>query len=357
MFDNIGKWIGENKNYLWILVVASVMLLVGAYLKAPEVIKGYIQNLNFSPLAGSILFYLGQLIIITLILKFFLGMKPFKEAIYNIFKEIFLKKEVIEQYNNQEIYKIIQNISKLNDHIMFQDLSEKYESVNMLRDNWREEVNSTNKHIYVESHFTTTIYENGQVILNRRIECEMMEDGEFVMKHYFIPFDEDLNVDNYSNDTALDRWNKKSFKKMTDGLENQDRQIGVKISNAHEKEKDWILFEFNCSRIPKGKKFTIEFSISDKIPEDSFNDKERLEDYFKSVYAKPHAVRHIKFQVETYKGSKVFPYIPFVRIGKDKIHTESRRNIYYTSWSWDIYYSKYQNETIQLGIDKNLEEG
>ena len=351
----IGNWISENWKYILILIVAFIFIALGAYLKAPEEIKKLIENFNFTPLIGSVLFYIGQIILVTMVLKFFLGMKPFKDAIYNIFKEIFITKDVINQCNSEEIYKIIQRISSNHNHIEFSDLSNKFKSINALKDEWKK--SDTNKHIYRESFFTTTIYDNGQVILNRRIECEMMESGEFTMKHYFIPFDEDLNIEPYKNDTDLDRWNKKSFKKITEGLEDQDLQISVDVSNNHSDDKDWILFTFNCPHIDKGKKFIIEFSISDKIPKEHFNDKLRIENYFESKYQKPHGVRHIKFQIETYKGKMFFPYIPYIKIvngeQEDKKLVKSIKNIYYTSWNWDLYYSENRESIIRLGINEN----
>jgi len=357
ILQNMGKWISDNWKYLMILTGALFLVALGAYLKAPKEIKELIESFSFTPLIGNIVYYIGQMIVVTMILKFFLGMKPFKDAIYNIFKEIFITKDVIDQCNSEEIYTIIQRISNNHNHIEFNDLSNKFKSVNALRDEWRND--STNKHIYRESFFTTTIYENGQVILNRRIECEMIEDGEFIMKHYFIPFDQDLNIEPYKNDTNLDRWNQKSFKKITEGLEDQDLQIAVDVSADNEDGKDWILFTFTCSHISKGKKFIIEFSISDKILGEDFNDKDRLEDYFKSTYKKPHGVRHIKFQVETYKGRTFFPYVPYIKIQnsqqEDKKLVKSIKNIYYTSWSWDLYFSENKESIIKLGIDENEE--
>ena len=97
----IGNWISENWKYILILIVAFIFIALGAYLKAPEEIKKLIENFNFTPLIGSVLFYIGQIILVTMVLKFFLGMKPFKDAIYNIFKEIFITKDVINQCNSE----------------------------------------------------------------------------------------------------------------------------------------------------------------------------------------------------------------------------------------------------------------
>lgn len=304
---------------------------------------------------GEFLFQVSSLLLTILILKFLLGMEPFKDAIKDIFKEIFSEYHFLKDYDKISLLKIAKNITVANHDIEFIDKTEDKESVKKLKDYYYNNTKAREKnYIVTESKYTTTLYAHGFEIMHRKIKYKIMEEGRFEFNYWFTAPDDNskLDCDNYKNTSHNDRFNEISYNRILqssitdDGIDIHD-QLTNFVTDKGEKA---IQIIFSKIHTKVGEIIDIEFSISH--PFKLSNEKE-IEDYYNSTYSYPHAFRQIVFQIERYNPKNTLPHFAPILYSDEVeiIPGTYNESIYYRTYSWSIFYSQQECETVSIKVE------
>lgn len=343
------------------IIIGVIFYIIGFLLMNNKEIFPYLNELMNMPneikysLLGKFIFQISGLVLTVIILKYLLGMHHFKDAIKNVFMEIFSKYDFLKGIDKDSLLKIANNISAANNDISFIDKTKDNESIEKLKEHFRtnSELNKDKNYIVSESSYKTTLLSNGIEIMHRKIKCRIIQEGKFSFIFKFTAPDdnEKLNLEDYTNARGKDRFNETSYNSL---LKSSNHNDGFKLEESFslselESEK---CIEINFSKIYTkiNEEIEIEFSISHKF---NLTSHEEIENYYCSTYARPHAVRYVSFQQEKYDNKKnTLPNItPIICDEKDKIiigkYTES---IYYSSYTWEIFYSQNQSNKISFKI-------
>lgn len=364
--------------------------LTQAYTSLPDEVK--------IKLWGEFFFQSASLLLTIFVLKFLLGMEPFKNAIKDVFSEIFedhkflksvdkesllkiaknitlankdidfidsnkkedmirIAKKHFENLEKESLLKVAENIQSINHDILFINKSEDNESVEKLEKYLEEnkEVNKDKNYIVVKSDYNTTLFSNGIEIMHRKIKCKIQEEGMFKFEYLFTPPDKSKTVDHtlYLNTKEEDRFTNRSYNSMLNSsITNDGLKIKEELSTGRIEEEDAISIIFTKKHTLVGETIDIEFSISHPF---ELIEEEDIKNYYNSTYAYPHAVRNIIFQIEKYKEqpSKIIPNASPVLYANNGKHIKANysESIYYRTYAWEVFYSKNDSEKIEISIE------
>lgn len=305
---------------------------------------------------GEFFFQSASLALTVLILKYLLAMEPFKDSIKDIFKEIFTEYHFLKDYDKESLLKIAKNIYTVNNDIEFIDKTKDQESVRKLKEyfNNNSEANQNKNYLVIESKYITTLYANGIEIMHRKIKCKIIKDGRFEFKYWFTAPDENTKLDcsTYKDTSTKDRFHETSYNRILKSSVHDDGfELKDSMSNLEENGGKSVLILFSKLHTKVGEILDIEFSISHPF---NLSDEKEIENYYNSTYSYPHAIRHIVFQRERYveNTSKIPNISPILYSDNNEIikgkYTES---IYYKTYSWEIFYSQEECETVSMKIE------
>lgn len=343
------------------ITIGIAFYIIGFLLMNYKEITPYLNELAIMPdeikfgLLGKFIFQISGLVLTVIILKYLLGMHHFKDAIKNVFMEIFSKYDFLKGIDKDSLLKIAKNISSANNDIMFIDKTKDNESLEKLKNHFsnNSELNKDKNYLVSESSYKTTILSNGIEIMHRKIICKIIKEGKFCFNFKFTAPDntKKINLEEYINARGKDRFNETSYNSL---LKSSNYNDGFKL------EENFKLSELDgepCIEIQFTKIYTkidevieIEFSISHPF---KLKTNEEIEDYYCSTYSRPHAIRYISFQQEKYdnKDGIIQNINPIVYDENDKIIIgKYGESIYYTFYNWEIFYSQNQSNKISFKI-------
>ncbi len=357
-----------KKWWLYIVFILSILILyiTAGYMSVPDANKDAVFYYLFEDIEGkkvtvNFMISFAQLLFAIVFVKVFLAQRIFLEAIYEHFKTIFVEKPVISIYNTDELTKIAKLLDAAHQGINISYLEDRQNSLSLIEHEW-----SSNK-LASRPSFIITDYQNTDTVYNsknfeikhKKIFFKMMNNNIFSYQYYFIPFDKIVILVDYE-DNKDNRWEEKSFKCMSKRINSKDENLEIKTDFSIDREngKDWIKINFvhksdRYRKLRKGDEFFIEFSVSSPI--DLSNTQkaiERREEYFKTSYQKPCAVKTVKFQIETYDDNDL-TMEPIIKINDEPVRKIPSESIYYKTWSWNFYYCDTKEQNIDISIKKD----
>jgi len=346
---------------------------------------------------GELFFQSTSLLLTIFILKFLLGMEPFKNAIKDIFSEIFSEQKFLvgfdkeslrkiaknihlanndldfidkrknlefvektQQYftsfNKDLLLKVAKNIHITNNDIQFIDKTQDNESVIKLQKyfNNNEEANKEKNYLITESKYSTTLLVSGIEIMHRKIKCKVIKEGKFKLEYFFTSPDNtiDLDCSLYENTFDNDRFNEISYNRiLKSSIPDDGFKLKDNLSNGMIKDDKAVLICFTKLHTVAGEMLDIEFSISHPF---KLKEEKDIEEYYNTTYGYPHARRNIIFQIEKYNHEKMdnIPDIaPVLYSDADNlIQGNYQESIYYKTYSWEIYYSEEECEKVSIKV-------
>lgn len=355
------------KNFFsfWVIpILALLFYIVGFFLLNYDIFNPLVDKYTElsselkSKLWGSFIFQISSLVLTVSILKYLLGMNHFKNAIKNVFIEIFSEHSFLKNLDKPLLLKIANNIEISNNDITFIDKTSDNESVSKLKKYFDTDknLNKNKNYIVEESIYSTTLMANGIEIMHRKLKCKIINEGKFEFQYTFnAPNDEELNYNKYLKNTNSDRFNETSYKSMLKSSNSEDGlTINESFSMKKEKDIDFIQIIFSKEFTIINEIIEIEFSISHKF---DLIDSEKIKDYYHSSYTYPHAVRHIKFQLEKYNNcfDKIPSISPILYSNDDNnkkkiIKGNYTESLYYKTYLWEIYYSQNSCTTVSINV-------
>lgn len=344
--------------YIVSVIVAVVLVVIAAYMSIPAELQEslwnyFTENKDGKKLTIGFLISIAQLIFLAVFVKVLLAQRAFLDAIYEHFRTIFVEKDIIKLYSQDDLKEIAKQVDKVHDgiNISFDELKSK--SIKLLEEEWKAGSKSKN-YIVTESEYIDTIYsdDDDYEIKHKKTLYKMMQDGDFEHKYYIIPFDKKIIPDDFDN-TIFNRWNNKNFKFLAKRIKtsNQTVDITTEFSVENENGKDWIVIKMKHeatanAKLKKGDEFMIELSLSQPI---DLENKDRCEEYYSSVYDTIHAVRSVKFQIETYNG-KDRGFTPIIKVNGNPESGNPIDSIYYKTWQWNFYHCDYKEKEIKISL-------
>lgn len=362
-YDKINYFIQRNfrMNLKIGIAIGFVFYIIGFFLMNNKEITPYLNELMSMPneikfgLLGKLIFQISGLVLTVIILKYLLGMHHFKDAIKNVFMEIFSEYEFLKGIDKDSLLKIANNITSANNDIEFNDKTRDNESIEKLKNHFSTNIDSNKEKNYLvsESIYKTTLLSNGIEIMYRKIKCKIIKEGKFCFTYMFTAPDdnEKLNLQEYLDARGKDRFKETSYNSLLKSSKHND---GFKVEEDFKSSKleGYNCIEINFTKIHTeiGEEIEIEFSISHPF---KLTTHEEIEEYYNSTYTYPHAVRHICFQQEKYNNeNQVIQNITPVLYDKDEkiIKGKYEESIYYKIYSWEVFYSQNKSDKIHLKI-------
>lgn len=361
-YDKINNFIQRNfkMNLRNGIILGFLFYIIGFLLMNNNEIMPYLNELKNMPseiifaILGKFIFQISGLILTVIILKYLLGMHHFKDAIKNVFMEIFSQYDFLKGIDKDSLLKIANNISAANNDISFIDKTKDNESIEKLKNHFHtNNLNTDKNYIVSESSYKTTLLSNGIEIMYRKIKCRIIKEGKFSFIFKFTAPDDNkkLNLEDYTNARGKDRFNETSYNSL---LKSSNHNDGFKLEEFFSLSElgDEKCIEINFSKIYTkiNEEIEIEFSISHPF---KLSTHEEIENYYCSTYARPHAVRYFSFQQERYANTnKTIPDItPIIYDENDNIIIgKYEESIYYSSYTWEIFYSQNQSNKISFKI-------
>ena len=395
------------KKTVWLnigIIIGAIIYLIGFMMINHELWNPLSQAYDSLPEAtrtkfwGEFLFQTSSLLLTIFVLKFLLGMEPFKDAIKDIFSEIFSEQKFLEGFDKEslrkiaknihlanrdidfidkhknkefidktehyfrnfdkdELSKIAKNIHLANNDIEFIDKTKDNESVVKLEKyfNTDEMANNNKNYLVLESNYSTTLYASGIEIMHRRIKCKIIKEGKFEFEYLFTAPDNSNSLDftTYENTSENDRFKEVSYNSiLKSSIRDDGFQLKDQLSNGKIDEDDAVSILFSKIHTEVNEVLDIEFSISHPF---KLTDEKDIEDYYNSTYSNPHAIRNITFQVEKYHNKDQVENIPDISpilysAPNKLIKGNYKESIYYKTYYWEIYYSQDECEKVSIKI-------